>query len=78
MSLSELEGKALRHMVSEKGHLWNALDKYFADKAARQDSMCSAQMRQVPRDTERASDYAARSDENGLAMAQLESFARDL
>lgn len=75
---SELEGKALRHMVNEKGHLWNALDQYFAEKSARLAVMCADQMKQVPRDTERASDYAARSDENALTMAQLESFARDL
>lgn len=78
MSLSDLERQALQHMVNEKGYLWRALELYFADKSARYDAMCSAQMRQIPREFERAADYAVRADENGLVLAQLESFARDL
>lgn len=76
--ISELEGEALQRMLGEKAHLYSALCKYFAMKAEKHEEMCAVHMRTVPRDAERASDYAARSEEARLTMAQLESFARDL
>jgi hypothetical protein len=76
--LTDNEKTVLTRMISEKGLLWTSLTKFFAWRAQRQESMCSSLMRNVPRDHERASDYAARAEENLLTMAQLEEFARDL
>jgi hypothetical protein len=77
--LSDLEKSALKSLIHEAdGFLYSALVKYFADRSLMYDAMCSTHMRTVPRDPERASDYAARSEEARMTMAQLESFARDL
>jgi hypothetical protein len=76
--LSDLEKSAIKSMIHEQGFLYSALVKYFADRSLMYDAMCSTHMRTVPRDPERASDYAARSEEARMTMAQLESFARDL
>ena len=76
--LSEAEKVALHRFCSEQDFLWTAFCHYFADRSEMYDAACSSHMRTVPRDPERASDYAARSEEARLTMAQLESFARNL
>lgn len=76
--LSDNEKTAIQQLVGEKGILWNALMKFLANKTAMYQAACSTDMASVPRNHERASDYASKAEVLRYLLPEIESFARSL
>lgn len=77
---SQMEHGALSNFVAAPGALKTALEKFISAWALEHKALCTACMASVPRDPERAADYAAKAqvlEEFWTVLAdQLTSFAR--
>jgi hypothetical protein len=58
---NDAEYGALKSFISSPGVLRNALEKYTAQLADEHRAQCASFMSSVPRDTEQASDHAAKA-----------------
>lgn len=72
MNWSEHEQGALVNFLAAPSPLKDALEKFTADLSRQQKALCTTCMASVPRDPERAADYAAKAqmlDEFWLVLA---------